>query len=77
MSEPRRRSRAAYTTVVRRSERLSASLVRVVVGGPGLVGFSASPYADSYVKLVFLHPAVPRPLPTTEDGRERLLTIPA
>jgi NADPH-dependent ferric siderophore reductase len=44
-------------------------MVRVVVGGPGLAGFQASPYADSYVKVVFLHPDAPRPLPLTADGR--------
>jgi NADPH-dependent ferric siderophore reductase len=34
-----------------------------------LSGFQASPFADSYVKVVFVHPDVPRPLPRTEDGR--------
>lgn len=73
MPEPRRR-RTAYAVTVLRTERLSASLVRVVVGGPGLAGFEpAAPgevaYTDSYVKVVFVHPDVPRPLPRTEDGR--------
>jgi NADPH-dependent ferric siderophore reductase len=69
MTEPRRRPRAAYRAVVRRTERLSDTLTRVVLGGSGLAGFTASPYTDSYVKIAFLHPDVPRPLPTTDDGR--------
>ena len=68
MTEPRRR-RSAYRVEVLRTERLSASLVRVVVGGPGLAGFEPSPYSDSYVKVLFVHPDVPRPLPRTADGR--------
>jgi NADPH-dependent ferric siderophore reductase len=73
MSEPRRR-RTAYAATVLRTERLSASLVRLVVGGPGLAGFGltgpgVTPYADSYVKVVFVHPDTPRPLPRAEDDR--------
>lgn len=64
---PRRRT--AFAATVLRTERLSASLVRIVVGGPGLDGFEASPFADSYVKTVFVHPDVPRPLPRADDGR--------
>jgi len=75
MSEPRRR-RAAYAATVLRTERLSASLVRVVVGGPGLDGFAASPFADSYVKAVFVDPSVPRPLPRTADGRVAVDDLP-
>jgi NADPH-dependent ferric siderophore reductase len=68
MSQPRRR-RTAIAAEVLRTQRLSPSMVRVVLGGPGLASFEASPYADSYVKLVFVHPDVPRPLPRTEAGR--------
>jgi NADPH-dependent ferric siderophore reductase len=68
MSEPRRR-RSAMVAAVLRTEPLSPTLVRVVLGGPGLAGFEASPYADSYVKAVFVHPDVPRPLPRTDTGR--------
>ncbi|GIG19648.1 siderophore-interacting protein [Cellulomonas chitinilytica] len=50
-------------------ERLTASLVRVVVGGPGLAGFVPSPHADSYVKLVFLPPAAGTHRPLRDDGR--------
>jgi NADPH-dependent ferric siderophore reductase len=54
---------------VLRTERLSASLVRVAVGGPGLATFEPSPCADSYVKAVFVHEDAPRPFPRTADGR--------
>lgn len=40
------------TTVVR-TERLTPHMVRVVLGGPGLVGFDPTPYTDRYVKLCF------------------------
>ena len=68
MPEPRRR-RTAFAATVLRTERLSASLVRLVVGGPGLEGFTPSECTDSYVKVLFVHPDVPRPLLRTEDGR--------
>jgi NADPH-dependent ferric siderophore reductase len=68
MSEPRRR-RSAHAARVVRTERLSASLTRVVVGGGTLSSFRPSGFADSYVKVVFVHPEVPRPLPRTDDGR--------
>ncbi len=67
MAEPRRRT--ARVVEVRRTERLSASLVRVVVGGPALAGFDATEHTDSYVKVVFVHPATPRPLPLAGPGR--------
>ena len=68
MAENRRRRTALAATVLR-TERLSASLVRVVVGGPGLDLFEASPCADSYVKVVFVHDGAARPFPRTDDGR--------
>ena len=40
-----------------------------MVGGPGLDDFEASEFADSYVKVVFVHPDVPRPFPRDPDGR--------
>src|SRR6478672_2149532 len=74
MPEPRRRRTAMAATVLR-TERLSASLVRVVVGGPGLNTFEPSPCADSYVKAVFVHEDAPRPFPLTDDGRVDLETV--
>jgi NADPH-dependent ferric siderophore reductase len=58
-----RRGRTARAVTVQRTERLTPSLVRVVVGGPGLTGFERPADADAYVKVVFVHPDVPRPLP--------------
>jgi NADPH-dependent ferric siderophore reductase len=74
MPESRRRRTAMAATVLR-TERLSASLVRVVVGGPGLDTFEPSPCADAYVKAVFVHEDAPRPFPLTDDGRVDLETI--
>jgi NADPH-dependent ferric siderophore reductase len=56
--------RTPFSTTVRRTEPLSPSMVRVVVGGPELSRFAANEYSDAYVKLVFLRPGVdyPRPL---------------
>ncbi|MEO5710726.1 MAG: siderophore-interacting protein [Nocardioidaceae bacterium] len=68
MPEPRRR-RTAFVAQVVRTERLSATMVRIVAGGPGLATFVESDATDSYVKVVFVHPDTPRPLPLDEDGR--------
>ena len=67
MPEPRRR-RSARVVTVRRTEQLTPSMVRVVVGGAALSDFDASSYADAYVKVVLVHPDVPRPLPRAVDG---------
>jgi NADPH-dependent ferric siderophore reductase len=58
------RGRAPIATTVLRTEQLSPSMVRIVLGGPGLADFAANEYSDAYVKLVFLRPGVdyPRPL---------------
>ena len=52
------------STTVQRTERLSPTMVRIVVTGPDLARFAANEYSDAYVKLVFLRPGVdyPRPL---------------
>ena len=68
MAEQRRR-RTAIVATVARTERLSASLVRVVVGGEAMSDFAPGPFTDSYVKVVFVHPDVPRPLALTDDRR--------
>ena len=41
---------------VLRTDRLTPSMVRVVLGGPGLAGFRPSTEADSYVNLAFPPP---------------------
>lgn len=66
---PARPRPAPFVAEVLRTERLSRSFVRVVVGGPGLAGFAPSPHADSYVKLVFLPPAADGLRPLRDDGR--------
>jgi len=64
---PARTRPAPLVGQVVRTARLSATMVRIVVGGPGLASFEPSPYADSYVKVVFLPAGTPRPL--RADGR--------
>ena len=64
-----RRTRAAHVATVLRTEKLSTSLVRVVLGRPGLDQFGVPEFADSYVKVVFVDAAVQRPFPRTVDGR--------
>jgi len=64
---PARRRHARVVRVVRTGW-LTPSVRRVVVGGPGLAGLEPSPYADAYVKLVFVPREVPRPLPRVDGG---------
>jgi NADPH-dependent ferric siderophore reductase len=49
-----------------RTEPLSRSMLRVVLGGDGLRGFTPSPFADSYVKLLF---------PPDDQPRRRTYTV--
>ena len=44
-------------------EQLTPQLVRVVLGGEGLVGFSAGEFTDHYVKLQFPPPGAPYTVP--------------
>lgn len=55
MAEERkgRRSPRTYTGEVRRVERLSPHMVRLVLGGARLEGFEAGEFTDHYVKLLF------------------------
>ena len=64
---PARTRPAPLVGEVVRTERLAATMVRVVVGGPGLAAFEPSPHADSYVKVVFLPAGTDRP--RRDDGR--------
>ncbi|MFO7252462.1 MAG: siderophore-interacting protein [Actinomycetes bacterium] len=57
------RPRRAFRGEVRRTERLTPRLVRVVLGGDGLRGFEAGRYTDHYVKLLFPPPGVRYPEP--------------
>lgn len=74
MADPHRRRPGPVVGEVLRTRRLSPSIVRVVVGGPGLAPFEAPTHADSYVKLVFPPPG-PRPL--GPDGRLDEAALPA
>jgi NADPH-dependent ferric siderophore reductase len=51
-----RPARRAVRTVVRRVERVSPHVLRLVLGGPGLEGFAAGAFTDHYVKLLFAPP---------------------
>ncbi|MEU8361448.1 siderophore-interacting protein [Nonomuraea sp. NPDC048882] len=61
--ESARRTPTCTTCVVRRTERLSPHLIRVVLGGDGLAGFTAGEFTDHYVKLLFPVPGVTYPEP--------------
>jgi NADPH-dependent ferric siderophore reductase len=62
MTEPRRTPQVR-TATVRRTERLSPHLIRVVLGGDSLAGLGAGQYTDHYVKLLFPRPGVDYPQP--------------
>jgi NADPH-dependent ferric siderophore reductase len=55
--------RRTTTLEVRRTERLTPSMIRVVVTGDDLAQFPDTPYTDRYVKLVFPRPGVHYPEP--------------
>jgi NADPH-dependent ferric siderophore reductase len=46
-------ARSPRVAEVVETARLSPSLVRIIFGGAGLAGFTAGPYTDHYVKLMF------------------------
>jgi NADPH-dependent ferric siderophore reductase len=59
-----KRPRVPMATTVRRTEWLTPSVVRIVLGGGDLDRFEMCGFTDAYVKLLFLHPdaAYERPL---------------
>jgi NADPH-dependent ferric siderophore reductase len=63
MAEAPRRPPALHAGRVLSTARVSPHLIRVVLGGPGLDGFSAGEYTDHYVKLQFPQPGVDYPEP--------------
>ncbi|MDQ1645293.1 MAG: hypothetical protein QOJ50_1477 [Cryptosporangiaceae bacterium] len=63
MAEAPRRPPALHAGRVVSTVRVSPHLIRVVLGGPGLAGFSAGEYTDHYVKLQFPQPGVDYPEP--------------
>lgn len=81
-----RKAPTAYLGRVVRTERVTPHLVRVVLGGEGLRGFSADEFTDHYVKLHFPPPgavyadpadlaAIRRELPRERRPRTRTYTV--
>ncbi|MEU3892308.1 siderophore-interacting protein [Streptomyces sp. NPDC029041] len=60
---PARQPRRPHVAQVVRTERLTPHMQRVVLGGEGLVEFSAGTCTDHYVKLLFGPPGVSYPEP--------------
>ncbi len=60
-------ARRTTTLEVRRTERLTPHMIRVVAGGPDLATFPDTPYTDRYVKIVFPLPGVAYPEPFDID----------
>ncbi|MFI1202141.1 siderophore-interacting protein [Streptomyces sp. BHT-5-2] len=60
---PARSTPTLHRARVRRTERLTPHMMRVVLGGEGLAAFDTGPYTDHYVKLVFPLPHIGYPEP--------------
>jgi NADPH-dependent ferric siderophore reductase len=60
---PERKQRKVHRAVVRRTERSSPHMIRVVLGGAGLVDFAPGEFTDHYVKLIFPQAGVDYPEP--------------
>jgi len=58
-----RRPRTPIVATVLQTRPLSPTMTRIVLGGPGLAGFTPNEYSDAYVKLVFPRPGVEYPHP--------------
>src|SRR4051812_21317239 len=57
-ARPARPVRRTTRGEVRRVERLTPHMIRVVLGGEGLPGFEVGEFTDHYVKLLFPPPGV-------------------
>jgi NADPH-dependent ferric siderophore reductase len=68
---PARKERKFTKGVVRRVERLTPHMIRVVLGGEGLRGLEAGDYTDHYVKLLFPAPGVSYPEPFDMEAVRR------
>ncbi len=77
VNRPRHGAPGPLPARVLRTAPLSASMIRVTLGGDGLRPFVASPHADSYIKLVFRPGGLPTPLPLGADGRVDLAALTA
>jgi NADPH-dependent ferric siderophore reductase len=60
-------ARRTTTLEVRRTERLTPHMIRVVAGGEQLAAFPDTPYTDRYVKILFPRPGVRYPDPFDMD----------
>jgi NADPH-dependent ferric siderophore reductase len=60
--------RRTTTLQVRRTERLSPHMIRVVAGGDDLATFPDTDYTDRYVKILFPRPGVAYPEPFDMDA---------
>ncbi|MDN3293628.1 siderophore-interacting protein [Streptomyces ficellus] len=61
--QPVRKAPKAHEARVVRTERITPHMVRVVLGGEGLSGFSADEFTDHYIKLIFPAQGVTYPEP--------------
>ncbi|GAA1223685.1 siderophore-interacting protein [Prauserella halophila] len=82
MADKRGRSRPVMRAAVRRTERLTPHLIRVVCGGDGLAAFAPNTCTDSYVKVLFAPDGVTYPdpldladLPAEQRPRMRTYTV--
>jgi NADPH-dependent ferric siderophore reductase len=60
-------ARRTTTLEVRRTERLTPHMIRVVAGGEELAAFPDTPHTDRYVKILFPRPGVRYPEPFDMD----------
>jgi NADPH-dependent ferric siderophore reductase len=58
-----RRNPKVTVGYVQRVERITPHMIRLVLGGPGLAGFTAGEYTDHYIKLLFPVDGVAYPEP--------------
>ncbi len=68
---PQRRQPTYHRGTVLRVERLTTHLIRVILGGETLAGFTAGSYTDHYVKIVFPAPGVTYPEPFDPEAARR------
>ena len=61
-------ARRTTSLEVRRTERLTPHMIRVVAGGPDIAAFPDTPHTDRYVKIVFPRPGVAYPEPFDMDA---------
>lgn len=60
--------RKPWSGTVLRTQWLSPSMVRLVLGGGDVDGFGGTEYTDAYVKVVMLHPEADYPQPLDLDS---------